>query len=182
MSRKPIPPELKNEEQQVDIGASRIAAQKAATPHIKTNRLICPADLTDGAKKEWRRVVKLYRECEIDVFNDLDQETLKSYCVAVDIRTQLYQKWKEEQAQALLIDKEVRRAGTKTTATGTPIEGHSGTTREKVVNPILRELDRYANTIRILAEQLALTPVGRAAYAVRTEKANRSPAEEFMED
>lgn len=50
------------------------------------------------------------------------------------------------------------------------------------MNPILRELDRYANTIRILAEQLALTPVGRAAYAVRTEKANRSPVEEFMED
>lgn len=105
MSRKPIPPELKSEEQQVDIGASRIAAQKAATPRIKTNRLICPKDLTDGAKREWHRVVKLYRECEIDVFNDLDQETLKSYCVAVDIRTQLYQKWKEEQAQALLVDK-----------------------------------------------------------------------------
>ena len=116
------------------------------------------------------------------MFNDLDQETLKSYCVAVDIRTQLYQKWKEEQAQALLVDKEVKRAGMKTSASGTPIEGHSGTTKEKIVNPILRELDRYANTIRILAEQLALTPVGRAAYAVRTEKANRSPAEEFMED
>lgn len=180
--RKAIPVSLKDEEQQIDIGASRIAAQKAATPRIKTSRLICPSDLTEGAKKEWRRVVKLYRECEIDVFNDLDQETLKSYCAAVDIRTQLYHKWTVEQKCELLVEKEVKRASVKTSASGHPLEGRTGQTNEKVVNPILRELDRYANTIRILAEQLALTPVGRAAYAVRTEKANRSPAEEFMED
>ena len=68
------------------------------------------------------------------------------------------------------------------TASGTPIESTIGNNRKKVVNPILREIERHNATIRVLAEQLALTPAGRAAYAVRQEKANRSPAEEFMDD
>ena len=180
--RKAIPVGLKDDDQQADIGKSRIEAQKAATPSIKTSRLVCPKDLSEGAKKEWRRVVKLYRECEIDVFNDLDQETLKSYCAAVDIRTQLYRRWLIDEKGALLVDDTTKKNSVRASPSGTPIETSASQTDRKVVNPILRELDRYANTIRILAEQLALTPVGRAAYAVRTEKANRSPVEEFMED
>lgn len=178
--RKAIPADLRDDKQIRDQGASFNSNQSAATPRLDTSKLRCPKELTEGAKKEWRRVVNLYRECNINVLNDLDIEVLKSYCLAVDIRALLYKQLVDEGFN-LLVDKKTEKESTKDGPEGITITKGS-TFDKKTINPILRELDRYANTIRVLAEQLALTPVGRAAYAVRTVKANKSPAEEFMDD
>ncbi len=178
--RKAVPADLRDDKQVRDQGKSFNESQSAATPRLEDSKMKCPSDLTSGAKKEWRRVVRLYRESNINVLNDLDTEVLKSYCIAVDIRASLYHQLTEGGYQ-LLLDKRTEKESTKDGPEGT--SNTTGFTLEKkVINPILRELDRYANTIRILAEQLALTPVGRAAYAVKSAKASRSPAEEFMGD
>lgn len=169
---------MKDNDTYKDVGA--IERQKALTPRVDSAKLVPPKFLPEGAKKEWKRVVGLYRTLEIEILNDLDQAVLTSYVIEVDLRNRLYMEWLKE--EKLMLEDKTNTMRTKTSASGVPIEGSVGETRRKVVNPILRELERHNATIRVLAEQLALTPAGRAAYAVRQEKANRSPAEDFMGD
>ncbi len=163
MSRKAIPKELLDDKTVSKVGRTKVAQQQAATPVLEGSALECPSDMSAGAKKEWKRIIDLYRTCNINVLNDLDKATLKSYCVAVDQRDLLYKKWQKEGCELMVL--QPTKNGIKT-----------------VPNPILRELDRYANTIRILAEELALTPVSRAAYGVRSAKAQKSAIEDFMGD
>lgn len=176
--KKGDPADLKDNETYKDVGA--IERQKALVPRVDSAKLIPPKWLPKGAKAEWRRVVGLYRTLEIEVLNDLDQAVLVSYVIEVDLRDRLYREWLIEE-KLMCVDK-TNTSRTKTSSSGIPIEGAFGETTRKVVNPILREIERHNATIRVLAEQLALTPAGRAAYAVRQEKANRSPVEEFMGD
>ena len=176
--RKAIPPELKDNSTYKDIGA--IDRQTALMPRIDSAKLICPSWLPPGAKKEWKRIVGLYRTLEITVLNDLDKAVLTSYVIEVDLRDRLYQEWVKD--QKIMVEDKTDTIRQRQTASGTPIESTIGNSRKKIVNPVLREIERHNATIRVLAEQLALTPAGRAAYAVRQEKANRSPAEEFMDD
>lgn len=176
--RKAIPPELKDNETYKDIGA--IKRQQALTPKVDSAKLTPPKFLPPGALAEWKRVVKLYKTLEIEVLNDLDKAILTSYVMEVDIRDRLYQEWLKE--EKLYEESKTTSTSVKTSAAGRPIEGKTGESKRRVVNPVLRELERHNQAIRVLAEQLALTPAGRAAYAVRKEKADRSPAEEFMGD
>ena len=176
--RKAIPPELKDNGTYKDTGA--IERQKALVPKVDSAKLAPPKWLPEGARKEWQRVVKLYKTLEIEVLNDLDKAVLTSSVIEVDLRDRLYQEWLKE--QKIFCDDETNTTRGKFSAAGIPIESTAGTSKRKVINPVLREIERHNATIRVLAEQLALTPAGRAAYAVRQEKANRSPAEEFMED
>lgn len=178
--RKAIPPALKDNATYKDVGSIR--RQEEEYPLTNSARLVPPKDLTLGAKKEWRRVVKLYRTLNIAVLTDLDTATLASYCIEVDIRDKLYSQWVREQKSEVLSEDLTNRSRATMTASGQVTERTVGASKRSVVNPILREINRHNQTIRVLAEQLALTPAGRAAYAVRQEKANRSAAEEFMGD
>lgn len=178
--RKAIPPELKNKSTYKDSGV--IERQKQEFPIIDSAKLTPPAWLTEGAKKEWRRVVKLYKSLKIAILNDLDKQTLASYCIEVDIRNRLYEEWTNLQNGKVLTEDETKKSHATMTGSGQVKEKSAGNSKRMIANPILREISRHNATIRVLAEQLALTPAGRAAYAVRQEKANRSAAEEFMDD
>ena len=52
-------------------------------PMPKSARLIVPKGLNDDAKKEWRRVVKLFREMDTMILSDLDVNVLEIYCESV---------------------------------------------------------------------------------------------------
>ena len=177
--RKAIPADLKDNSTYKDVGA--IQRQQDLTPKVDSAKLMVPRSLTPGAKEEWRRVVKLYRELSVEVLNDLDRAVLTMYCAEVDITQRLYDAWLKEDCKLITTD-QATGATVETTATGKPIKGKTSTNTKQVVNPLLREYNRHAQTVRVLAEQLALTPAGRAAYAVRKEKEIRSPAEDFMGD
>lgn len=169
---------MKDNDTYKDTGA--ITRQKNLTPRVGSAKLTPPSFLPPGARKEWKRIVGLYKTLEIEILNDLDKAVLTSYVIEVDIRDRLYQEWLKE--EKFILEEKTNTMRTKTSASGIPIEGSVGEKRRKIVNPILREIERHNATIRVLAEQLALTPTGRAAYAVRQEKANKSPAEDFMGD
>ena len=49
------------------------------------SKLTPPRTLSKLAKKEWRRVVKLYRQLDAEVINDLDINLLAAYCENVAI-------------------------------------------------------------------------------------------------
>lgn len=176
--RKAIPPELKSPETYKNTGT--IERQKEYSFTVSAE-LKPPKTLTAGAKKEWKRVVELYKQLETSILNDLDIQILASYCISVDIRDKLYQKWKTQDKEELLQHNKTTSASVTTDGKGKAVRGTSGNRTKTEVNPILTEIDRYNKTIRVLAEQLALTPASRAAYAVRQEKKNRSEIEEFMD-
>lgn len=185
--RKAIPADLKDNSTYKDPGA--IKQQKDKTPKLKGPNpasLRCPGNLTDGAKKEWARVVGLYKQLDIQILNNLDIAVLTAYCIEVDITQRLYNEWisgSEKAAPCSLMTTEVSSGSrTESTAGGQPLKRSSSSSVKRVVNPLLREYNRHAQTVRVLAEQLALTPAGRAAYAVRREKADRGAAEDFMGD
>ncbi len=178
--RKAIPPELKDNSIYKDAGV--IERQKEETPKIKSAKLTPPSLLTKDAQKEWRRIVKLYKELNIEILNDLDKQTLASYCMEVDIRDRLYKQWTQEQKAKVLVVDQTKSASVFKTGSGQISQQIGGQSEREIVNPILREINKHNATIRVLAEQLALTPTGRAAIAVRREKSNRSAAEQFMDD
>jgi P27 family predicted phage terminase small subunit len=176
--RKAIPPELKDKSTYKNV--SVIEGQKEYS--IKANsKLTPPRELTDGAKKEWKRVVKLYKDLEVEVLNDLDVQVLSSYCIEVDIRDKLYKKWREQEAEDIYKTNKTTRASISGNDGKATRDSRSSTTKTEV-NPLLREISFHNKLIRVLAEQLALTPASRASYSVRQEKKNRSAAEEFMGD
>lgn len=177
--RKAIPAELKDNESYKDIGA--IERQRELTPRVNSAELKVPPELTAGAKREWRRIVKLYKTLEVEILNDLDIAVFTTYCAEVDITNRLYAAWTSGKCE-LITTATATGSSVKASPSGKPLEGKTSESKKQIINPLLREYNRHAQTVRILAEQLALTPAGRAAYAVRREKENKSPAEDFMGD
>ena len=57
---------------------AKIQSRLDAEPKVDSKRLIPPKWLDDTAKKEFKRLVKLYKEA--DIFNDLDLTNLGIYC------------------------------------------------------------------------------------------------------
>lgn len=176
--RKNIPAVLKDND--VYHNQTEIDRQIDNTPAGVSAKLTCPSDLTSGGKKEWRRIVKLLSQLDVQVLCDLDTETLRDYCIEVDICHRLYKRWVEEEN----CDIEVK-AATSSTSKKTGTDGNTNTTTvssKKVINPTIREFNRHVQTKRVLAEQLGLTPIGRAAQAARTARERKSAAEDFMGD
>lgn len=105
-----------------------------------------PKSLSAAAKKEWRRVVALYRSLDARIINDLDVATLTTYCESVAI----YQKAQMEYRERPLI---------YMSADGNPVE-----------NPYLAIMRKEGLNIAKYAEQLCLSPVGRARMGVAAAK------------
>jgi len=166
--RKPLPAELiengahaqgshkkSNEEIQMRIEAE----QKLRAPAV----LRCPKDLSPAARKEWRRVIKLYKKLETDILNDLDLMALTIYCEAVAVYKKAHETW-VKYLQVVAANPEAQR----------------------VLDKCIALMEKQSKTISSFSEQLCLTPVGRARMgmnAVRTnEKSDIDKILEYGED
>lgn len=143
--RKPRPLKL------VDNGKSRhtrdaIENRKNGEPAGCSDKLKQPKPLSPEAKKEWKRVVKLYRQLDTSIINDLDIAVLAAYCESVAI----YQKAEAEYQTGQLV---------YLSAEGRPAE-----------NPYIAIMRREGQNIIKYAEQLCLSPVGRARMGVAAAK------------
>lgn len=145
--RKPAPPAL------VDKGTFKknnqdIQSRQESWDSLKTTKVLkVPKHLTDEAKKEWRRVMKLYNQMDVDILSDLDRQALIMYCEA----TAIYKKAQEQWAKLNQV------------ATPNP-DG------QKLIDKIFTTMDRQSKTIASLSEQLCLTPVGRARMGMNPTK------------
>lgn len=108
--------------------------------------LKAPKSLSAAAKKEWRRIVALYRDLDAKIINDLDVATLGAYCESVAI----YQRAQTEYRERPLIYMD---------SNGNPAE-----------NPYLAIMRKEGQNIAKYAEQLCLSPVGRARMGVAAAK------------
>ena len=102
--------------------------------------------LSKAARKEWKRVIKLYRELDAPIINDLDIAVLAAYCESVAI----YQQAEADYQKGPLVYR-------------TP----EGKTME---NPYISIMRREGQNIIKYAEQLCLSPVGRARMGVAAAK------------
>ena len=125
---------------------AQIAARENGEPRGCEAKLTVPKSLSAEAKKEWKRVVRLYRQLDAEVLNDLDVDMLACYCEAVA----LYKAASAEMQGAPLT-----------------VETSKG---DMVPNPLLKIIDKQSANIKTYGEQLCLTPVGRAKMGLAKAK------------
>lgn len=104
-----------------------------------TSILKCPAYLTDLAKKEWRRTMRLYNQMDASILCDLDTAALVMYCEAWSIYRTAQDQWSK----------------LKIVATTNPAA-------QTLIDKTMDTMNKQTTVICKLAEQLCLTPVGRA--------------------
>ena len=106
-----------------------------------------PPTLSPAAKKEWKRIIDLYQQLDAEILNDLDLAVLAAYCESVAV----YQKAQAEY-QTL------------------PLVGKDKVTGKTVESPYLAIMDKAGKSISRFAEQLCLSPVGRARMGIAKAK------------
>lgn len=118
-----------------------------------------PRELSKAAKSEWRRVVKLYRQLDHEVINDLDLNLLAAYCESVAVYKAAETRYQEE-----------------------PLAKYDWEGAKWVENPYLKIMDNASKQIMKAAEQLCLSPVGRARMGVLAAKKERAsdPMEQWL--
>ena len=123
------------------------------------SKLTPPRTLSKLAKKEWRRVVKLYRQLDAEVINDLDINLLAAYCENVAIFQEAEAQYQER-----------------------PLAEWDEDGAKWVESPYIRIMDGAAKNIMRAAEQLCLSPVGRARMGVMAAKKQRAgdPMEQYL--
>lgn len=141
--RKPIPISVLNEDTKKGMSKNRQKTRQNFEIGQCEETFKPPKGLSKGAKKEWNRIIRLYRQLDRKVLNDLDQMLLASYCESAAI----YKAAEEAYQQAPLIDLENGKE-----------------------NPYLRIMWREGANIAKYAEQLCLSPVGRARMGVLAAK------------
>lgn len=106
-----------------------------------------PARLSANAKKEWRRIIRLYKQLDAPILNDMDLSILAAYCESVAI----YQKAQEAYGK-------------------NPAPVGKDEMGRYVENPFIAVMDRQGKNIAKYAEQLCLSPVGRARMGMAKAK------------
>lgn len=143
--RKPVPigvyDNKKARHTQEELEARANAEPKGCSDELKP-----PKGLSKEAKKEWNRLVKLYRQLEVNILNDLDLGLLAAYCESRAIFIEAQKHW--QSGELYYTDKKGER-------------------RE---NPWIKIMDREGLNIAKYGEQLALSPVGRARYGMAQAK------------
>lgn len=159
--RKPIPASLISPAEHKK-SADDIAARQEAEKRLQTKATLnCPSHISVEAKKEWRRIMKLYRSMDAEILCDLDLQPLVMYCEATAIYKKAQETW------------------TKYTAVVS-----SNPEAQRVLDKCFSIMERQTRLICSLSEQLCLTPVGRARMGTNaTSKKEPSSLESlFNED
>lgn len=154
--RKPMPPALVDKKA-FKKNSQEYEAREESYKKLQVSKVLkCPCHLTSEAKREWKRVMRLYDQMEADILSDLDQQALIMYCEAVS----LYK-------QAL----ETRKEFTKLVSTNEDMQ--------KLIDNTLKTMERQSKIISSLSEQLCLTPVGRARMGMNP-TASKEEEDPFM--
>lgn len=139
MARPPLPPHL-IDNKTYKKSSKELEDRKESWDKLKTTRILrVPTHLTPEAKKEWRRLMKLYDQMEVNILSDLDRQALIMYCESTAIYKKAQETWAKLQ-QVVSSNKDGQR----------------------MLDDTFRIMERQSKLITSLADQLCLTPVGRA--------------------
>lgn len=155
--RKPIPASLidpaEHKKAKEEIEARRDMEDALTT----TSKLSCPKYLSDSAKKEWRRVIKLYKGLDVDILCDLDISALVIYCEAWAVYRKAQETWAKVK-QVVAANPEAQR----------------------ILDKCFVLMEKQSKIINNMSEQLCLTPVGRARMGMMAKRENESSAIEDL--
>jgi P27 family predicted phage terminase small subunit len=123
-----------------------------------------PRELSAEAKKEWRRIIRLYKQLEVPILNDLDLSILSAYCESAAIYRRAQADYQSPPWNGKLVGK---------------LPGSDALTE----NPYIKIMTREGQNMAKYAEQLCLSPVGRARMGLAKSKAGDSsdPMDEVLQ-
>lgn len=147
--RKPIPASLIDPAEHKK-SYDEIEVRQQIEMRLQTKAdLRCPGFVSKEAKKEWRRVMKLYKGMDAQILNDLDQMALVMYCEATAVYKKAQETWqKYDQVISSDLDEQIE------------------------LDKCFKLMERQTKIISSLSEQLCLTPVGRARMGMNAAKNN----------
>lgn len=157
--RKPMPARLidpaehKKSKEQID------ARQEIEAGLQTTSTLKCPGFLSPEAKKEWRRIMKLYKQMDNGILCDLDKMALVAYCEAVSMYNKAQETWAKYN-QIVAANPDAQRELDK-------------------ARLVMKEQTKIMVS---LSEQLCLTPVGRARMGMGVGKKEPSAIDKFLSE
>jgi P27 family predicted phage terminase small subunit len=146
--RKPLPADCINP---ADFKKSKTAVKhrKQAEKKLVNNKVLrCPSYISDGAKREWRRIMEQYAATDAEILCGLDTQALVMYCEA----TAIYRKAEETWSKIS--------------------NDQSGETSIVLEDRCVEIMTEQSKIIKGLLEQLCLSPVGRARMALNAPKKN----------
>lgn len=153
--RKPIPFQL------IDDSKLRISKEKKELrkkiPNVSSNNISCPKHLCLEARKEWKRIVKLYKEMDMPLINNLDKNSLEIYCNTLI----LYHRASEE----------VLNDG---------IMYVNPTNGKMIQNPYLAVQKQATDILKKYGEMLLLDPLSRSRIGIANAKAKDLESEDPM--
>ncbi len=114
---------------------------------IGTNKLSCPSYMSEEAKKEWKHIIKLYNNLEIEVLSDFDTNVLMTHCEAVAMYKKAQEIWVKY--NSLVSTDEMQ---------------------QRILDKMQTTLNKQQEIIRITGESLGFTPAGRARLSVAKKK------------
>lgn len=130
------------------IGRNKIKERiNAEKQYIGTNKLPCPTYMSEEAKKEWRHIIKLYNNLEIEVLSDFDANVLMTHCEAVAMYKKAQEIWVKY--NSLVSTDEMQ---------------------QRILDKMQTTLNKQQEIIRITGESLGFTPAGRARLSVAKKK------------
>ena len=155
--RKPYPMSMITATNKQHEGKKALAERTKNEPKLDSARLTCPSHLNEESKKEWRRIVKLYKQLDNPIVTDLDRNALEVYCENFSIFRQAH---REIKASALLYKD---RAG------------------EARRNPYVIIANQASDQMKKYGEVLLLDPVSRARSSLTQNKKpeDMTPIEAF---
>jgi len=156
--RKPYPIALVKATNDKQHATKKELAERAKNePRIDSAKLTCPKHLNEVSKKEWRRIVKLYKQLDTPIVTDLDKTALEVYCENFSIFRTAMQEIKDS---ALLY------------------KDKSGEARR---NPYVLIANQASDQMKKYGEILLLDPVSRARSSLAKNKKpeDMTPIEAF---
>lgn len=145
--RKPAPASLLDPDK-IKLSQDNLNARKAIEKKLNPSSVLrCPpkTKISPDARKIWKRIMKLYDGMDADILSDLDEVSLKMYCEAVAVYDTAHSEWLK--IQRIMV-------------ANPSVQGQ--------IDKLLDRMNKQTTVINKLAEQLCLTPVGRARMGVVT--------------
>ena len=143
----------------------------------KSPKLTCPKYLSPVAKKEFKKMIKIYKSLAVNILSDLDIPTIASYCQSVAIYQDKLNKYNLNNEKLVNYENELedfRHISTESMDDAEK-EVHRNmrisqnsliVSTQLKMDRALNIMDKQTRIMNSLADSLCLTPVGRARMGI----------------
>lgn len=169
--RKPTPAKLINIKKHKISMFERNKREEIEMTLQSTKILRCPSHLTNDAKREWKRIMRLYERMQANILSDLDRQALIMYCEAVSNYNAAQKDWHFYQSTK----ENMKEKFSKLNSSDYKDFVKSIKYIDQSIDIVSMRMIRQIKVIHPLTEQLCLTPVGRARMKTANTSSSKDP-------